>query len=130
MTYLYIDTILKKYDGLKGAEWYAAVSKYTKQMYEHPYVDMMLYSFKDVADAGDYRSCISLDEAEYNFLQINPAGLPLNARLGIWFPKEWTQSEMSAAGHVISSFISKVTSNQKNINTDFVQPKPWFAAQR
>jgi len=36
------------------------VQKYTEDLFQHPYSDMFLSSFKDVNDLGDYPACEQL----------------------------------------------------------------------
>ena len=62
---------------------------FTKDLFKPDYSYMLLYSFNDVGDMGNYDGCKSLsDIATYNVIQLNVTNLPFDVRFGLCLPKE------------------------------------------
>ena len=107
------------------------------------YSKMLMYSFTDVGDMGNYEGCKGLsDIAAYNVLQLNVTNLPVDIRFGLCLPKECNQDMMTNAGNVISSTLSGVVSKlATTLNIDlmvkynfgvqftFTQPDAWNETQ-
>ena len=106
-----INIIMEKYSESKNSKCYEAMRNYTKDMYKGGYNQMLLSSFTDLADVGDYDRWKSLTEiATYNYLQMNLTYLPVNIRMGVWLPKQWDQSMMNSAGTAISNTLMNAMS--------------------
>ena len=122
---------------------YSAMRNFTKDLYKSYYSKMLMYSFTDVGDMGNYEGCKGLsDIAAYNVLQLNVTNLPVDIRFGLCLPKECNQDMMTNAGNVISSTLSGVVSKlATTLNIDlmvkynfgvqftFTQPDAWNETQ-
>lgn len=88
---------------------YSAINAYTKDMFSGSYKLMLGSQFSDLGDLGDYSQCDSIENADYNIVQVNLTNLPLDFRLGICLPSECNWDIMKSAGEAMTDTLSKVT---------------------
>lgn len=120
------------------------MNRFTKDLYKSDYGRMLLYSFTDIGDMGDYAGCKALsDVATYNVIQLNVTNLPFNVRFGVCLPRECDQQMMASAGAAISSTLSGVASKlaaalkidllikfNVGVQVSFTQPDAWAETQQ
>ena len=108
------------------------------------YKKMLLYSFNDVGDMGNYDGWVSLSQyASYNIIQLNVTNLPFNVRMGMCLPKEWTQEMMTKASKEITkslfsavralanaSHIDLLLKYDVGVEVQITQPQAWYQYQK
>mmetsp|Transcript_27149 Transcript_27149/g.24023 ORF Transcript_27149/g.24023 Transcript_27149/m.24023 type:complete len:135 (-) Transcript_27149:1803-2207(-) len=111
---------------------------------EGKYKQMLLYSFLDFGDTGDYQGCKSLSEiATFSYINVNITKLPVDLRSGLCFPKECTQWMFDEAQnpiskallHLIQIFgevaqIEFVKKYNVGFEMSFILPDEWKEDQR